>query len=175
MRLFIAIPLSEEVRDSLVSYQGALTEAGVTGSVQRAENLHLTLAFIGEYPDPDDVTDALSGISFRSFGMSVSGTGMFSETLWTGAEPASSLESLAKKIRRHLAEAQIPVDRKKFRPHITLIRRASAPRRAGTLPESGSASMTVDRFSLFRSDRGRNGMIYTELYSFPADLHRDDI
>ena len=44
-----------------------------------------------------------------------------------------------------------------------------AKRRAlpGIAPEP--ASMTVNEISLMRSDRGRNGMIYTELGTLEAD------
>jgi 2'-5' RNA ligase len=60
----------------------------------------------------------------------------------------------------------VPFDRKKFSPHITLMRRAGG-RLSGMQEEEMAslfgASMTVDHISLMRSDRGRHGMIYTEL------------
>ena len=60
----------------------------------------------------------------------------------------------------------IPFDKKRFSPHITLIRKASGEM-PGTAPES--VSMTVNTISLMRSDRGRHGMIYTELGTLEAD------
>ena len=62
------------------------------------------------------------------------------------------------------ADAEIPYDRKKFSPHITLIRKAVC--RKGmpgiSIPHK---SMTVNKITLYRSDRGKHGMIYTELGS----------
>jgi hypothetical protein len=68
--------------------------------------------------------------------------------------------AVVRRIRRVLAENNIPFDKKRFSPHITLIRKAS-----GDMPGLAQepVSMTVDTISLMRSDRGRNGMIYTEL------------
>ena len=62
-------------------------------------------------------------------------------------------------------------DKKKFSPHITIIRRANGTlsREAAdeiaesAITEQGGVSMTVDHISLMRSDRGKYGMIYTEL------------
>ena len=78
---------------------------------------------------------------------------------------AAALEALARKVRRALAEREIPFDRKRFSPHITLIRKAS-----GKLPGIllRPASMTVSAVSLMRSDRGKKGMIYTELGAIEA-------
>ena len=162
MRLFLAIPLSDELRTMLTDYQDRLRATGVTGSFSPAENLHLTLAFIGEYPDPEHVLDAVSGLSFKPFRLGIEKTGSFSDTLWAGTVRNDTLEKLVSDLRRALSDAAIPFDRKKFHPHITLVRRASLPCRIGDLPVLESSSMTVDSFSLFRSDRGKHGMIYTE-------------
>ena len=51
MRLFIAIQLDERVKNALEHMQTALRKQRVAGNYTRAENLHLTLAFIGEYTD----------------------------------------------------------------------------------------------------------------------------
>jgi 2'-5' RNA ligase len=76
---------------------------------------------------------------------------------------------VARRVRRALAEAGIPFDRKRFVPHITVLRRAELGRcglPALTVP---SARMTVRRISLMRSDRGKSGMIYTELGAVEAE------
>ena len=47
MRLFVAIPLPDEMKTSLVGLMHALKKAGVKGNYVPVQNLHLTLAFIG--------------------------------------------------------------------------------------------------------------------------------
>lgn len=166
MRLFIAIKLSGAMKDSLIRLQNTLYERGVRGNFTSEENLHLTLAFIGEYPDSEPVLDALSSVVFSPFELRLEGTGRFGDLWWAGMRDSAPLTAVVRRIRRALAENDIPFDRKRFSPHITLIRKA-AGEMPGTAPEP--VSMQVDTISLMRSDRGRNGMIYTELGTLEAD------
>ena len=160
MRLFIAVRLSAGMKDALVHAQKELYDCGVRGRFTVEENLHLTLAFIGEVPDAQPVLDALSELDFAPFAIALEGMGCFGDLWWAGLRESAALEALARKVRRALAEREIPFDRKRFSPHITLIRKAS-----GKLPGIllRPASMTVSAVSLMRSDRGKKGMIYTEL------------
>ncbi|MDO5131920.1 MAG: RNA 2',3'-cyclic phosphodiesterase [Eubacteriales bacterium] len=161
MRLFIAIHLSSKIIEALEDAQDTLFRQGVTGNYTPAENMHITLAFIGEYPDPEAVLDALDSVDYTPFPIRLGGFGNFGDLWWAGIQKSDELTVLAKKVRRALAAAGIPYDRKRFSPHITLIRRAHIKRMPGiAMPD---ITMCVDHISLMRSDRGKNGMIYTEL------------
>ena len=166
MRLFIAIKLSDAMKDSLIRLENTLYDRGVRGNYTSEENLHLTLAFIGEYPDCEPVLDALSSVVFSPFELRLEGMGRFGDLWWAGMRDSAPLTAIVRRIRRALAENDIPFDRKRFSPHITLIRKA-AGEMPGTSPET--VSMQVDTISLMRSERGRNGMIYTELGTLEAD------
>lgn len=166
MRLFIAINLSQEIKENLIDLQNDWYDLGVRGNYSSEENLHLTLAFIGEYPDPKPVMDALQSVTFAPIPLQLEGIGAFGDLWWAGVTHSSALEAVAKRIRRALAEKRIPFDKKKFNPHITLLRRASVDE---IPPVSfAPASMKVDTISLMRSDRGKDGMIYTEVGSIQA-------
>ena len=165
MRLFLAILLSQPMKDALIDAQNELYDRGVRGSFTSEENLHLTLAFIGEYPDAADVTEALSGLDFSPFELCLEGMGCFGDLWWAGMQTSEPLAALARRLRRALARSGIPFDRKRFSPHITLLRRARGEVPILRIPP---VSMTVEAVSLMRSDRGRNGMIYTELARFNA-------
>ena len=169
MRLFIALQLDDEMRSALVSAQDTLRENRVRGAFSPRENLHITMLFIGEYGSAEPVLDAMDKVVFEPFDLTLSGKiGSFGDILWAGTEQSNSLERLERRLRRALSDAGIPFDRKSFTPHITLLRRTE-------LPDSGSfavsdveispVTMTVNEVTLFRSDRGRHGMIYTELGS----------
>lgn len=153
------------MKAALVNAQNDMYDRGVRGNYTPEENLHLTLAFIGEYPDAEPVLDALSAVSFSPFDLCLEGMGCFGDLWWAGMRRSAPLDMLARRVRHALAENGIPFDRKRFSPHITLIRRAR-----GDMPvtELAYASMTVEAFSLMRSDRGRSGMIYTELGKITA-------
>ena len=160
MRLFVSINLSDEMKDALITAQDELYDRGVRGNFTSEENMHLTLAFIGEYPDAEPVLDALSAVSFTPFEITLEGMGCFGDLWWAGIQDSPALAAVVRRVRRALAENGIPFDRKRFSPHITLIRKAS-----GKMPgiRMQPVSMTVSAVSLMRSDRGKKGMIYTEL------------
>lgn len=164
MRLFIAICLDEGLLDALTAFQAALREEGVRGRFAPRENLHLTLAFIGEYGSPDGVADAMAAIPFRPFPLRLEGVGNFGDLYWAGLADSPELAACARRLRRSLAERGIPYDRKRFSPHITLVRKATF-RGETVLPSvtPPTGAMTVRGLSLMRSERGKGGMIYTEL------------
>lgn len=164
MRLFVAVLVSDEIREALTTIQDKLLRQGVKGNFTREENLHMTLAFIGEYPDPSDVEEILASIPMEPFPMRLKGFGMFGDVWWIGIEECPQLEQYVRRLRHLLADAGIPFDRKGFMPHLTLVREAQrgpAGLPAVIVPE---VEMMVEHISLMRSDKGKQGMIYTELY-----------
>ena len=141
-----------------------MRDHGVRGNYTKIENLHLTLAFIGEYSDPNFVLEVIHTVPFTPFPMRIEGFGSFGDLYWCGVGGNDGLLSYVKRLRRALAECGIPFDRKKFSPHITLIRRAEYDRQRGfpgvVIP---NLSMQVSGVSLMRSDRTKSGMVYTEI------------
>ena len=161
MRLFIAIKLDDNMVASLSEYLDDMRAAGVRGNFTKPENIHITLAFIGEYGNPQDVLDVMEKVDFRPFTISLDRTGDFGELFWAGIADNPELINYVKRLRKGLADAGIPFDRKKFSPHITLVRK---PVYKSWYPDKAlKGSMTVDRISLMKSERGKNGMIYTEI------------
>ena len=166
MRLFIAIQLSESMRNAISDVQYLLKRQGVRGNYTPRENLHLTLVFIGEYNDPDRVHDIIEHIPIEPFELSLNGMGAFGDLWWIGLEPSGELQGYVRRLRHVMAEAGIPFDRKRFAPHITILRRARyaegfVPEEE--IPEDEKPSMLVDRICLMRSDRTKHGMVYTEI------------
>ena len=170
MRLFIAIQFTPEIKKELTRFQNDLKRNGLTGRFVPVENLHLTLAFIGEYPNPDDVLDVLEQVPFTAFDLSLSSAGQFGDLYWCGIDNAIGLEAYVRRLRRALAESGIPFDKKKFSPHITLVRRGQLLREdAIAITKAPEGAMHASRVSLMRSDRGKAGMIYTEVGAVEAE------
>ena len=117
MRLFIAIQLNEAMRQLATIVQDTFRQFGVRGNFTPTENLHLTLAFIGEYGDPDEVLDAMERISFAPFTITMDKVGSFDELWWTGFEESGELETLVRKVRRALADAVLQPSTTKGHPN----------------------------------------------------------
>ena len=164
MRLFIAIRFDDNILNSLTAYQDSLKERGVTGNYVKKENLHITMAFIGDYDDPDKVLDTMKHVGFRPIKISLDGTGSFGDLFWVGLSDNYQLAGYVKRLRKELNANEIPFDRKRFSPHITLIRKCSfCESNEDILPDPPKGSMTATKVSLMCSERGENGMIYTEI------------
>lgn len=162
MRLFVALHFSPEVKGALLRVIDELRRQSVSGNFTRPENLHLTLAFIGESTDLAGARAALDEVSSGAFPMTVCGTGRFGDLWWAGIEENPALDALAQSVRDNLIARGFDIDTKPFRPHITLARRlvCDTPPRL-SLPK---VTMTADRVSLMRSDRIDGRLVYTEVF-----------
>ena len=165
MRLFVGIRPSEAFRAALSDLQGRLRAAGLSGRYLDPSGLHMTLAFIGEWPE--DVTSVLPAVA-RPFPVTLSHLGFFPEAkvLWAGVSPSEALDQLAEQVRKSLSGNGIPFDPKRFNPHISLVRKPSFPdglELAGI--DVPPVSMLADEVCLYRSEHGENGMVYTVIGS----------
>lgn len=164
MRLFIAICFDENMLDSLTEIQDDLMRCGVKGNYTDRENLHMTLAFIGDYDDPEQIEEVMRNVPLRSFSLKLSGFRLFKDMFFADMEENPDLREYVKRLRKALLDEEIPFDRKKFLPHVTLIRKADCTKGKALLPEfQESESMRVNGISLMKSERGKHGMVYTEI------------
>ncbi|MBR2216613.1 MAG: RNA 2',3'-cyclic phosphodiesterase [Selenomonadaceae bacterium] len=169
MRLFIAIPCDDYLVKPLQQMQRVWQTLGMRGHATPPGNMHLTLAFIGEYPRPGDVFAALETLPLPSVTLELEGVGSFRDTYWVGIAPDEDLLAYVKRLRRSLAERGIPYDKKRFAPHITLVRRAEfSGSLASLLTQPPVGRTRLREVTLLASTRGKNGMIYTPLGSVTA-------
>lgn len=165
MRLFIAIQLNDALKRSAREVQTDFRRLHVKGNFIPPENLHITLAFIGEFGDPDRILELMEGVVFQPFTITMDRIGCFDTLWWTGFTQSSGLESLAGQVRHILADTKVPYDRSRFKPHVTILRKAEFTHGRIEPVTIHPASMTVDKISLMQSTQGKNGRIYTELGS----------
>lgn len=163
MRLFIAIPFTEEFKGELIHVQNEMRANGVRGNFSRSENLHVTVAFLGEVEDPAPALKALQSVPVPALVLKSGRLGNFGELLWIGLQKAPALEQYVADVRAALDTAGVSYDRKKFRPHITLVRRADWPYALSVsdLAEAPRASMDVERVCLMKSERINGKLTYT--------------
>ena len=82
MRLFVAIELSDEVKDALMECIDNIKVQGGKGNFTRKENLHITLAFLGETERLRSAKACLDLVAFPQFDISLGKQGQFRDILW---------------------------------------------------------------------------------------------
>lgn len=163
MRLFVAVLLSDEMKKDITGTLHELKKKGVKGSYVPTANLHLTLAFIGERDDPDAVKEALKNVTFKPFKLSLSEMGSFGDTVWIGMKGNQGMAAAVRSVREALDAAGIDHDRKKFVPHITVIRKAGGKWKDVKAPGS---EMMVKKISLMKTTFKEGKAVYSEIASF---------
>lgn len=178
MRMFVAVPLPEELREQI-----ALMQAGLENVRWVApENLHLTLRFLGDLDGAEaaDLDAALAGIAAPCFeialgGITTFGNGRKVNALAIGVEAPEPLVRLQAKVEKAVQRAGQPAEGRKFRPHVTLARfkGAPGPKLGVFLQRYGlfrSDPVAVDRFQLLSSKLTPNGPIYRIEAEYPLQL-----
>jgi len=162
MRLFIALHFSEEVRHLLIRTIEELKCQSVSGNFTRPENLHLTLAFLGETSQAEAAKNAIDQSVVPAFSMTVGGFGHFGSLYWVGIEPNQQLNDLAEKLQSTLCRGGFQIEDRKFKPHITVARQVRTNSRPRVIVPN--VTMPVNRLSLMESERIDGKLVYTELY-----------
>jgi 2'-5' RNA ligase len=165
MRLFIAVHFSDEVKKVLLQSIKQLKDQADGGNFTRPENLHLTLAFLGETGNIAGAKRAIDRSVVPEFSMTVGGFGHFGSLYWVGIRPNPVLTGLAKNLQSALRAEGFRIENREFRPHITLARELRSPRPPRL--EVPEISMAVGRVSLMKSERIAGKLTYTEIYGKP--------
>lgn len=178
LRLFVAIPLPAPVRRALTGISTGVPGARWT----QPDNLHLTLRFIGEVPEPEarDIADVLSLVDGRPFAARLKGVGQFGDrkrahVLWAGVEAGPELQLLRGRIENRLARVGVDPEGRKFTPHVTLARLKSTPldwvgRYIFDNGRFETPSFEVSEFALFSSHLGQAGAIHTVEADYPLAI-----
>jgi len=173
-RVFVALQLPETVQ-----YQLETTQCGLPNvRWVRPENLHITLAFLGEVSEPalEDAHSALSAVQADAFRLTLRGAGQFGEgkprAVWVGVEPSIPLISLQEKVETSLRRAGLSLKARKFHPHVTLARgRSSTPAQIGQYLERqglfSSPEFSIKGFHLMESILKPAGPLYLSLADYP--------
>ena len=161
MRLFVSIELSEDMKKAAVQILHSLKQSGTKGNYTPVQNMHMTLCFLGEVKDIKPVEEALATVKFKPFKLGFTELGNFGDLLYIGTRGGQGINNLANDIRKAFDSAGIEYDRKKFTPHITLVRKSTGKHGKIELP---NVDMMVKRVSLMRSDNVNGKMVYTEVF-----------
>lgn len=133
MRIFLALTLPEPLRDALSDAQSRLVEVAPTGRPVDYDDLHLTLAFCADAP-PAAVEDwhaLLAAIPFPGLTLTCTGLDRFEDRaqglVFMGIRADPALTELHRKVAQAARLAGLSLPRRRFRPHVTLLRGNRVP------------------------------------------------
>jgi 2'-5' RNA ligase len=170
MRVFFALWPDAEGRSKLDAVAGKL-HAVRAGRRTRPETIHLTLVFIGEIAVErlPDVLAAAAGVSVAKFEVVFDQIDCWRHNriahLGAGVSPPALLE-LVRQLEQRLSDAGIPFDRRRYVPHITLLRKADCS------PQMENPALEPIRwpardFILVRSSLRSGGALYEQMGCWP--------
>jgi 2'-5' RNA ligase len=177
IRLFVAIPLPEDIQDRVSELCSGLTHARWVDP----DNFHITLRFIGEVHESrfDDIDLALSAVRAPAFRLKLSGVDSFGNhngvrAIWAGIEREPALFHLRDKVESALVRAGVAPETQKYTPHVTLTRsRQRGDARLGEFIARNSlfqaGPFPVTEFTLFSSFLSQSGPIYTPERVYPLE------
>ncbi|OGO73011.1 MAG: 2'-5' RNA ligase [Chloroflexi bacterium RBG_19FT_COMBO_56_12] len=189
IRAFIGVDLSPEIQHCLEQVSTQLKER-LEGDPVRwipAENIHLTLKFLGDVSQAnlEMLKKILRAVvpSHPSFEISVGGLGAYPKVhhprvIWIGLEVPSDLVAIQHSIETETARLGYAREERPFSPHLTLgrVSRNASPAEIHQLGEvldtfkvGFLGAARVRAIHLYRSDLKPGGAVYTRLFSVPLE------
>ncbi|AWR95085.1 RNA 2',3'-cyclic phosphodiesterase [Acidianus brierleyi] len=182
MRLFIAVEIKQI--PTILSLINSIKQTNADVKLVDPENIHLTLAFLGEVEDLklSRIEDSMNSVKFSKFNIVLRGTGAFPSisrprVVWIGIEKGfNNMKDIRAQLVSNLKLNGIkPEDDKEFVPHIT-IGRVKGPRNLSELSSfiiknanELYGEMEVNEIKLFKSTLTPKGPIYEVLYAIRAN------
>ncbi len=182
IRIFIGLDVVEDVRSTLEDIQFDLMDMVPENAINwsKPENLHLTLAFLGDGNQPEQVgavcdllDETVTGT--KSFNLKLGPLGCFPrrrnpKVIYTGIQGGTKqLHDLQQALEAELEKLGYEPERRKYTPHLTLgfVRKPDQVEKA-RFPfgsESPPAEWTVTAVHLYHSYRTKKGQIYKKIHS----------
>ncbi|OLE52031.1 MAG: 2'-5' RNA ligase [Acidobacteria bacterium 13_1_20CM_3_53_8] len=179
-RMFCAVPLSEDVRESVARYIESLRHLApdVRASWDRPEKMHITLKFLGDIEASR--VEALSRAAERAareveaFILLITGAGVFparglARVLWLGIEDETgSLARLQSALETESEREGFRREERSFHPHLTIarLRKPEGARKIAQLHQDTgfeAVRFPVSELLVIRSELGPQGSRYTEI------------
>ncbi len=130
-RLFFALWPAPEIQQQLHGI-GRVALGRHPGRLVAPESVHLTLVFLGTVPADriPQVEETASTITWQALELSFDRIGWFrrARVMWVGcSHTPDSLIAYVDRLRAGLSAADLSVDTRPFKPHVTLVRKVRRP------------------------------------------------
>ncbi|MDT8310147.1 MAG: RNA 2',3'-cyclic phosphodiesterase [Methylophaga sp.] len=165
-RLFFALRPDAAATADIIAVQQQLPADKLR--IYSAENLHQTLAFLGQFADCQlmELISACQSIDLPPFSMQFEQLNYWPQPkvlCLLAQDIPDELMALVAVLKEIAGQFNVTLDQRPYRPHITLARKASETITLDFAP----ISFTADEFVLMQSQSTDNGPIYKPLYCWP--------
>jgi len=164
VRLFFALWPPAGTAHALAQWaQEASRESG--GRLTVVDNIHLTLAFLGE-AKPDKAIGAARRVRGRRHSLPIDAARYVrrNEMVWVGPQTLPrELEDMVRQLHAGLRADGFVLEERPFAAHVTLVRKARMPKSIPRLPR---VEWPVDEFVLVRSRTSSKGSTYENVERF---------
>jgi len=171
----MAINFNEEIKASLNEIINRLKEQAIQGNFTLVENLHLTLVFLGEVVPAkvNNIKQLMDKVNIAPFVLTIRDhLGHFKrdggDIYWLGIDRNNRLFALQKQLSQELMLAGFSIDKREYRPHLTLGRRIILNQQFNQAEFSKlikPMQIEISKISLMKSERLKGKLTYTEIYA----------
>lgn len=173
VRAFLALELSDEIRQRLKPVQDRLRTSSARMTFVEPENIHVTVKFLGEVDDRHlpRVKDAIGTIRLPPFPVTVRNVTVNNPrrpfTVWCTVDDGGKTADLFRMVEETLAPLGFPRETRPFTPHATLARIKSPDPSLfavlSSLNETGYGDCLIDGITLKKSTLTPRGPVYEDL------------
>jgi 2'-5' RNA ligase len=173
VRAFIALELSQEIKDNLSSAQSTIRDCNAHLTFVNPENMHITLKFLGDVHQEHlkKVMDVLRSVPFSPFLIQAQTVTVNNQkrphTVWCDIDDGGMGERLFCLIENALAPLGFDQETRRFTPHATLARVKSMDpslfSAISSLKEKSWGSCIISGIKLKKSTLLPKGPVYEDL------------
>jgi 2'-5' RNA ligase len=184
VRVFFAIWPDDAVREQLVEMASGLQRnLGCSGRRIRAENIHLTLVFVGSVDNSglEALHSAAEGIvktGKRPFELVIQEIGYWKHSRIAYAAPReipSALKELVSLLGKTIKSVGFSPEERAYKPHVTLLRDATCPALSRMRGAIRPVVWEVRQWLLVKSEQTEGGVVYSPIGCWPFGTGRGGI
>jgi 2'-5' RNA ligase len=179
IRTFISLEIPEDSLQKIIEIRNKTVDISSNVRWEKNDKLHVTLKFLGETDEDkiskiietiDRITSTFKPISLRFEKFGIFKKGNEPKILWIGVNSNMDLQKLVYEIDTSLVEYEVELEKRSFKPHITLLRFRGneVVKNVLSLTEVilPDIKFTADKIIFYESKLLPSGSIYKPIKSF---------
>lgn len=182
IRLFVALQIPDSIKNKIAAFRNSILTEEKDFRWESFEKIHLTLKFIGDVEESkaQQISNLLSFVEeYEQFQFNLTKFGFFfmdnkPKILWVGLSENERLNLLVEELNLKLNELSIPIDKRKFKSHLTILRiKNKFPKslidkfKNFNIPET---SFITGKISLIKSELFPEGSKYTTIKNYELKM-----